>query len=342
MKKQPELQPNKTKYVIFKSAKITIGLVFFMTIVLVCSFFNLVGLPPALTGPILSMFSDLQPELIGYATINGGAIYTDDPNVILTMETQGTPKEMRISEDFSFDNIPWVPFQKQVNWTFSPEPGWKKIVTDFQGYLWFDYVSGHAAAATIFLDYTPILNEIKKTNLDLLSSPTRLITLKTEHNPRFLKLVFDNKDTVVFLEWLPSLQIYLPDESGCLYIFDTRSQPLIQIIGTGDMTIPVNLEKASINRNKEMMISGCISEPFTAPLTVSLKTRLAGVEDRYVYNQTTITPDIPFFTLPTKTGTYTINVYDNDNTLLTTEKTHLTTNTERLLIFDLEPTINKQ
>lgn len=350
MKEQNESIINKIKRIILSSAKISTSLLGIALICGCCILLYIDGIPPDLRVSVRRLFSDLQPTLIGHAVINGGAQYTNSPNVLLTMEVQGNPKEMKISDDYNLDNVPWVPFQKEVYWQFSSKPGPKMIVTDFRGYLWYDYDAAGFGAATITLDYTPLLNEIQKSNLELLIPPTRLITIETTHELRYIMLVFDNNTNTVFLDGITDYQIPLPDEPGCLYIFSIYDEPLIQVIGTGDMTIPVALTPTPLDKD-ETLVGGCISESFTTPITVTLKTRLVElvkVENEYtyeinhVYTQTTITPDNPFFTLKTKPENVTIQLHDVNNTLLTTEKAVLSLNSEQLYIFDLEPNFNNQ
>ena len=110
--------------------------------------------------------------------------------------------------------------------------------------------------------------------------------------------------------------------------------PLIQVIGTGNITIPVTLNKASLG-NDELLVSGCISEAFTTPLKVVLMVERGN--NKFFSDSVMINPNHPFFVFKAKSGKAILNLLDDTNTFLTIEKASLSFVPERLFIFDLEP-----
>ncbi len=83
--------------------------------------------------------------------INGGAPYTNDPAVSLTLTAQDAI-EMRISEDSTFADTTWVAFEAEPGFSLSAGDGLKTVYVQ---YLASDGTEGDLLSASITLDTAP-------------------------------------------------------------------------------------------------------------------------------------------------------------------------------------------
>jgi hypothetical protein len=238
---------------------------------------------------------------------------------------------MIIAENSRFEEAQWMPYSPKASWTLSPGRGIKTLYMKLRG---AGCPESHSLASSIFLDATPILNLVQPMTPADVPEPRRRLQIALDGSTLAsdLKLVYYDGTQSLYFDSLEYPDLWLPDTQGCLYVYGRGRQPVVHLVGVGDLVISV-LEKIPELREDQFWISGCVLQALEDKATVVL------VVDQETIGRTAITPEMPSFSLLGQRGAVTVQLVDEEGRVLSQEAAHMAPaySIDRTFIVELKP-----